>query len=294
MQKVENIGGTRTITVACAGNAHFAKHIVNGLKEAAELERGITAFKNNIKDYLGPVVHQYFTDYGYENAEATFIFAGSDPAVNKSVEGRRFIDLANAYTGGAGSIRVNSALQYAFPPGIKVDPGERKLNINNTDVFAIEVSPNRLDVTPTSWGEFLIYGPEGLVRDDIKPRDIAYFEFSPHSTDNGSGVGNDLTLATAFIDSQATKHGLSSVGGSVLVYENTFSGNAKPLSGKVFGADLSGFSPADLRFQQRQPKVISVIDATDPEKIYREENGTRYKLRPISRYEANGHARMYL
>ena len=293
MQKVEDIGGTPTITVACGGNAHFAHFIIEKLKQGPVLNDGITALKSAARECIGLIAHDYFNQFGYEGAEVTLIFAGSDAQHHKIVEGQQFIDLANAYTSGGhgkgqGLIRVNSALKDAFPVGEKIEPGERQLNINNTDVFAVEITSNRLDVTETQWGQFLIYGPEGLVRSDIEPKDIAFFEFGVDTFDNGMGVGNDFTLMTAFISSQATKYNLSAVGGSVVVCENNFDGSSKVLDGKVLAADKSQINENGPRFQQVRPEVINAIDARDPNQIYREENGTRYKLKPTSKYEPVG------
>ncbi len=299
MQKVEDIGGSPIITVACAGNARFARYLITKLKQEPILSQGITSFKLAAREVIGSYAHEYFSEYGYENAEVTLIIAGSDTQYNKHVEAQQFIDMANAYTSGGqgkgqGVIRVNSALQEAFPVGEKITPGDRELNLNNTELFAVEITKNRLDITETQWGQLLIYGPEGLVRDDIEPKDVAFFEFAPDTFDNGMGVGNDFTFMTAFIDSQATKHNLSTVGGSVVVYENNFDGSSKALDGKVLAADEPQINEEGPRFQQVRPQVINAMDARDPNQLYREENGTRYKLKPISKYESEDLDSMFL
>lgn len=301
MQKVEDLGGNPIITVACAGNAHFARFIIEKLKQNPILTQGITAFRLTARDVIGPIAHEYFTIHGYERTDvsATLIFAGSDALRHKYVTGQQFIDMANAYAYSengkrSGAVRVSRALQEAFPVGERIPPGERELNINNTDVFAVEISKSRLDITETKWGQLLIYGPEGLVRSEIEPKDIAFFEFAEDAYDNGLGVGNDFALMTAFIDSQATKHNLSSVGGSVVIYENNFDGSTRVLDGKVLTADKTQIDESGPRFQQVHPEVINAIDARNPKQIYREENGTRYKLKPISKYEPTGLESMYL
>lgn len=299
LQKVELIGGEPPITVACAGNAHFARYIIERLKREPVLNGGISSFKAAARDHIGPIAHEYFAQFGYDRAEVTLMFAGSDPDINKIVEGQQFIDMANAYVNGEhgkvqGVIRVNTALQDAFPPGQQIEPGERELNINNTDLFAVEISQHRFDITPSHWGQFLIYGPEGLVRSDIEPKDTAFFEFGEDTFDNGMGVGNDFTLMTAFISAQATKYNLSTVGGSVVVYENNFDGTCRPLDGKVLAADRPQIVPNGPRYQQLRPEVINAIDASNPGQLYREEHGTRYKLKPISKYERDGLESMFL
>jgi hypothetical protein len=299
MQKVEDIGGQPSITVACAGNAHFARYVIERLKQDAVLDGGITAFKAAARECIGLIAHDYFSQFGYEGAEVTLIFAGSDTQRHKIVEGQQFIDMANAYTSngqgkGRGAIRVNSALQETFPVGKKIEPGERTLSINNTDIFAAEITHSRLNITETQWGQLLIYGPEGLVRSDIEPKDIAFFEFGVETFNNGTGVGNDFALMTAFIHSQATKYKLSAVGGSVVVFENNFDGSSRALDGKVLTADKPQIVKNGPRFQQVRPELINSIDARDPSQLYREEHGTRYKLKPISKYQQTGIENMLL
>lgn len=294
MQKVENLGVFPEITIACAGNAKFAQYIITKLKENTSTLTTISELKDNYQKYFGQIAQDYFVEHGYDNAEVTLIVAGSDPNKRKEVNGSEIKKLADAYTGGSGLIYVNDSLKGVIKPGPIPNNENQSLEINDTELFAIEITKNKLNLVPTKWGQLLIYGPEGLVKDDIEDKDIAYFEFDSSTVDNGTGVGNDITLLTSFIESQARKYNLSSVGGSVLVYENNFDGSAIPLSGKVFSYDPKNADPTGPRFQQIKPDIISEIDASDPSKIYRHENGTRYKLKPISKYDSSNSEKMYL
>lgn len=294
LQKVETLGGVPSITVACAGNAHLAKYLILELRKNIQNISGISEFQENAREIIGPKIHEYFTRYGFEEAYCTMIFAGSDTAIKKKINGEKFIEIANAATGGAGPIFVHSAIQAVFPPGQKVEPSEREISLNNTSLFAAEITPNNLEVTPCGWGEFLIYGPEGLVKSDIEPDAIAKFELDPHMKNNGSGVGNEIALLTAFIESQARKYNLSSVGESVLIYENNHSGDSKPLSGTIMSTDSSNIDPNGPRFQTPKVKVVSSIDAVSENKIYRAVSGTRYRLTPISRYDVKALEKMLL
>lgn len=290
MQKVENVQSIRSVTVASAGDARFAKFILGKLKTADFINGNISEIRAALPDWIGPVADEYFTQHGYSNV--TLIIGGSDPTKKKVVSGTQFKEMANSVTGGQGMIYMNNALQTIAAPGSRIPDGEVELDAPDTQLFSVKITQNGVEFTDTKWGEFLIYGPEGLVRDDIQPEDIAKFEFDPTFRDNGSGMGNDMALLNAFIYSQAEKHNLSSVGGSVVAFANNGDGTTHIVTGIAYMVPISELSQAPGP-QQIQPTVINSVLILGND-IYREVNGTRYKLIPVSKYRPQGSGKMLL
>lgn len=97
MLKVEGIKNAHNTIVASAGDAKFAKHILNKLAKAAFIDGGAAGIRANIKDWLLPIAEEYFKS---EFASTTFIFAGSDPSKNKVVDGQRINSLMTDYNFG--------------------------------------------------------------------------------------------------------------------------------------------------------------------------------------------------
>jgi hypothetical protein len=149
IQKVENISGNPSITVASAGDARFAKTIINKLK-TTELLTGISDLRAGIETWIGPVVDRYFTQHGY--SEVTFIFGGSDPGTKKIISGEQMIAMANAFTGGQGVIQLNSALQQAIKSAAPVPKQDIPLEVPNTTVFSVKYPATQLN-TLTRIGE---------------------------------------------------------------------------------------------------------------------------------------------
>jgi hypothetical protein len=290
MQKVENVQSSRSVTIASAGDARFAKFVLNKLKTADFINGNISEIRVALVEWIGLVANDYFTQYGYSSV--TLIIGGSDPTRKKVVSGAQFREMANSVTGGQGMIYMNSALQTIAAPGTRIPDGDVELDAPDTQLFSVKITQNGIEFTDTKWGEFLIYGPEGLVRDDIGAQDIAKFEFDPTFRENGSGMGNDMALLNAFVYSQAEKHHLSSVGGSVVAFANNGDGTTHIVTGIAYMVPLSELSQRPGP-QQIQPTVINsiLIQGND---IYRELNGTRYKLIPVSKYRPQATGEMLL
>lgn len=290
MQKVENVQSSRSVTIASAGDARFANFILKKLKIANFINGNISDIRAALPDWLGMISNDYFTKYGYSNV--TLIIGGSDPTKRKKVSGIQFKEMANSITGGRGVIYMSSALQTIASPGSPISDDEVELDAPDTQLFSVRITRSGIEFTDTKWGEFLIYGPEGLVRDDIKPEDIAKFELDPTFRDNGSGMGNDMALLNAFIYSQAEKYNLSSVGGSVIAFANNGDGTTHIVTGIAYMVPLSELSK-ESGPQQIQPTVINTV-LISGNNMYREVNGTRYKLIPVSEYKPNGSGKMLL
>jgi hypothetical protein len=290
MQKVEALSGAENITIASAGDARFAQYIISELSRAAFIKGGIVSIRTRIKDWLLPVVDAYFTQHGY--TVATFILGGTDKNTNKVVNGRRWKDMANAFTGGKGLIYVKDTVVEAIGPGVPVPDGEIPLKINNTALFSIKISQAMgVEIFDTKWGEFLIYGPEGLVREDIELKDIGRLEFSIPM--NGSSQdSNDMALLNGIILSMADKYHLGSVGGSVITIQNNHDGYTYLVTGRV-----QVYALEDIERLQRgetlPPRVTSEITVSGST-IYRVEHGTRYKLLPVSKYRHPGSDKLFI
>lgn len=281
MQKVENIPRSKNITMASAGDAKFSQTVITRLSKEAFIKSSINDFRNNIEAWFRLFADEYFTQVGY--TEATFLFAGSDQDSKKKVSGKRLIEMANAYTGGKGIIRMNSALRSAINEGKKIAQGERELNVPDIRLFSVRVNRKGIKITDTQWGAFLIYGPEGLVKDDIQMKDIASFEFNPTMLDNGSGAGNDQALINAFIYTQAEKYNLSTVGGSVVPFSNNADGTTTFITGKTMMIPLAKLETLKPGESARAETLNTILVSGD--RIYREVNGTRHKLILVSEYK---------
>ena len=193
--------------------------------------------------------------------------------------------MANSVTGGKGFLYVNSALQKAFKEAQPTPTSDIELDAPDTNLFSVQVSKSGIKVNDTKYGEFLMYGPEGLVKDDIGIKEIAKFEFDPSFRNNGSGMGNDYAILNGFIYSEAEKYNLSSVGGSVITIANFNDGTSKILSGKVYMMDMAGKEhKSGEPISTKDAGIINTVDVIDSEHIYREVGKERHRLVPVSQY----------
>lgn len=290
MRKVENVPNSKNITVASAGNARMAQFILNRLGKANFTKDGIAVFRDEIKEWLKPVVDEYFTANGF--SRVTFIFAGSDPKSTKKVSSEKVYALASAYTGGQGIIKANPHLGKAIVGPRPKQDTLLNLKIADTKLFSVEIGPGLLEITDANYGDMLMYGPPGLVKEDIKQEHIASFEFDPHMHDNGSGAGNDIALLNAFIYSQAEKHKLGSVGGSVVVFSNEHDGKSTIITGSVYSVPIDKLDEAKLQGGMPADHISSITISGDT--FYRVDGRTRYKLIPVSEYKPKEKGDLFL
>jgi len=295
MQKVENLKDSHTITVASAGDAKFASFLLNRLNYSDLIIFNINDFRSSIEEWMTKAVDEYLTQKN-NYPDNTFIFGGVDPNTKKIVSGEQIINMANAFTGGKGLIYVNSALQSAIKVAQPTPKKDIELDTPDTRLFSVQVTKNGIRVTDTKFGEFLIYGPEGLVKDDIGIKEIAKFEFDPSFRNNGSGMGNDYAALNAYIYSQAEKYKLSTVGGSVVVIANFNDGTSNILSGKVYmmdRAEIDKLKP-DEPIYAENAGIINTIEVVDNDHVYREVDKERHKLIPVSKYIPDKSSKMLL
>jgi hypothetical protein len=123
-------------------------------------------------------------------------------------------------------------------------------------------------------------------------KDIASFEFEPTMRENGSGMGNAMALLNAFIYSQAEKHHLSSVGGSVIAIENNSDGYSYIVTGRTYSLPMEVMRQAPPNAPLAPELLNSIL--IQGNNIYREVGGTRYKLIPVSEYRPSGTGKMML
>jgi len=285
MQKVENLKDSHTITVASAGDAKFASFLLNRLNYSDLITLNINDLRNSIEVWMTKAIDEYLTQKN-NYPDNTFIFGGVDPNTKKVVSGEQIINMANAFTGGKGPIYVNSALQSAIKIAQPTPKKDIELDTPDTKLFSVQVTKSGIKVTDTKFGELLIYGPEGLVKDDIGIKEIAGFEFDPSFRNNGSGMGNDYAALNAYIYSQAEKYKLTTVGGSVVVIANFNDGTSNILSGKVYmmdRADIDKLKPNEPIYAKKAG-IINTIEVVDGDHVYREVGKERYRLVPVSKY----------
>jgi|SRR5581483_6019599 len=282
MLKVEVLPGTEHITVASAGDARFARHILKKLSGTEFSKNGIAAICGNIEEWLKPVAEKYFTTNGYTNV--TFIFGGTDDNSRKVINGAHWKAMANAYTGGKGAIFINSAVHKALSPGKPVPDDDLELDAKNTVLFSVQISTAGIQITETKWGEFLIYGQGStLVKGDIELKDIASLELKPPLRQGDNQDGNAIALLCGIILSSAIKYNLTGVGGSVFALQNNMDGNVYFVTGRAQMYSLEKMEKVK-EGDSLMPDLVSEIVVED-NKIYRIVGDEKYEMIPVSRYE---------
>lgn len=293
MQKVEHLAGKglTQVLVAMAGDAAFASHITKLLRKEEFARDGIASIRNSVEEWLRPVVDDYFTQNGFTNA--TFIFGGTDPGAKKIINGLRWRELANAYTGGKGPILVRNGLLGVTAPGKKIPDGDVELEINDTKLFAVSISQAKgIEIVDTKWGDVLLFGQSaGVIREEITQKEIGELEFGVNPTGHSqSDQANAITIA--MMTSLARKHNLESVGGAVLTMEHDHNGNTFIITGRGMMysiEELEKLKPGE----SLEPLDINEI-AIENNHFYRVEHGTKHRLIPVSEYRLSGSMQLFL
>lgn len=268
MLKVESLKKSGGVLVASAGDAEFAAYVLARLKKAGFYGAGVAVMREEIETFLREAANDF---YAKRYTSAAFIFAGPDKSKNKTIVGKDLLPLIKAYggkeDGNSGNLKevIVKGLQ---SKGDGVPNPYPELPTNNTMLFAARVSPSGVEIEDTKWGEFLIYGPKGVVKDDVPGKVIGQLEFDQ----DAGNVQHDTLLITALIHDLAASKRLGTVGGCVVVLSAASDGNTYVMDGDVYAQDMTtGVTSVVNRFE-----VLN-------NKFYRKDiKGTRYRLRPVS------------
>ena len=295
MQKVEYLAGqgVNQSLIAAAGDAAFARDIIKALRAEPFARQGIAIIREQIEEWIRPIVDDYFTKNGYTSG--SFILTGADTGSTKMIDGFSWKVAANAYTGGKGAIMLNKPLLDVIKPGNPVPDGDINLDINDTKLFGIGISQQTgVIVTDTKWGEVLLYGQNAsVVKEDITPKEVGKLEMGIYGNGTGSSQdGQAMALIDAIVLSLASKHNLETVGGAVFTMNHSYTGETFIVTGlgQMYSLEkLRNLKPGE----GLKPEATSEIHIEN-NKFYRVEHGTKYRLKPISEYRSSNSSKLYL
>src|SRR3990167_8407254 len=166
MQKVENIRYSQQVVVASAGDAKFANFILTKLFKEEFTKGGIISIRSNIEEWIRQKTDEWLRQQNPYPLNA-FIIGGADPSNKKKIYGKDLMALITKYTAGQGSGSLKGVIYDALMAKPNIPNPEPILNIADTVMFAVEVDQEGVRVIDSKWGEFLIYGPKGLIKSDV-------------------------------------------------------------------------------------------------------------------------------
>lgn len=235
--KVEPI--SKYIIAGFAGNAHLASFVVNKLIKHVG-EQNIREFRQNIKTILGPIVEEYWATTKDTGAFVRIIFGGINPTQRKDLTAKnvyeKIIFFSNKQkekneSGGAMNMKpalFNTLMASNNQPLRYPEPADSHL-------FSIEASyPYGFIINDAEWGEFLLYGPEKITKEQLPDIAFGKLEFE---TKNGDGLQTDNMLITLMVKEIAETHNLNSVGGVIFTGVVT-EGMSGVITGSIYRANI--------------------------------------------------------
>lgn len=230
--KVDLVKGNSGVALACAGDAKFAAYILNALYREAFSKNGVMSIRDNVEEWAKLKAHEYFTRNKYTSA--TFIFAGSDRSRQKEISASRVLTLAKSYLsdGRQGSMKSHLAKaleNHADKHDGKVGLEKMVLPVADTVLFSMKIGKSGVEIEDTVFGQFLLYGPRGLIKEDIEERHIGQLEYA---TSNGD-ITQDIILIMAMLHELAENKQLVSVGGCIIPIGAFHDGNAYFIDGEL-------------------------------------------------------------
>jgi hypothetical protein len=229
--KVDLVKGDGGVALACAGDAKFAAYLINNLYKQEFSKRGIRSIRVAIEEWARFAAHEYFLHNQY--TAATLILAGSDTSQKKKVAVNRILSFARPYleAGERGAMKrhlVEALEKYADKHGDRVTSAETELNISDTVLFSIKLNRRGIEIVDTVFGEFLLYGPEGVIKDDIEERHIGRLEYALNSD-----IKQDIITIIAMLHQLVESKGLESVGGCIIPIGAFHDGMAYFIDGQI-------------------------------------------------------------
>lgn len=277
VQKVEHL--KNGIVIASAGHAGLAKHILNRLRKATFVSIGIDATRRDIEEWIKPVADWYWQKQGKADTHATFIIGGKSSARKRILDKKLLNEMQNSIFNDEEARRQTLGMNSSLFSALANTPGDVDrvtLATNDLVMFAISVDYRGVSIQDTGWGEHLLFGSPGLIKEDVKPVHIARLEFMNHSKDSDNG----MMLITAYFSDMVKSRKLEGVGSTVLA-ASVQSAQSYLMTGTVYAIDES--SNPSQPFTINEVSSIEVIDDV----IYRVEHGAKYPLTPVSNYESD-------
>ena len=268
MMKIANIEG---IVIACAGDAGLAAHILRSIRSEKLADHGIDHFKQNIASWIAPMCEGYWSTTGH-TTYATLICGGRSKQRKKWVDRKKFNDMLNAFytdpelNGNVALLRDGLAEGLLSQSSNKV-----KTSYYDTLLFSVSVSHLGITLTDTEWGQHLIFGSPGLVKEDVALSHIARLEFG-----KGERQGTHAMLLTAYLYSITKERNLEGVGSTVVPVGIEANGLVGIQAGGVHVIE-------DPDEKMPTVKTISHIDSIGG-KLHRIEKEGKYPLQFIEEY----------
>jgi hypothetical protein len=284
VQKVEHL--KNGILIASAGHAGLAKHVLNQLRKASFTGISVDAVRRNIESWIGPVVGYYWTKQGGSDTSATFIIGARSKARRRVLSRQQLQkmneDILKDEEAKRQTLGINTDLFNAMG-NAGISGNALNLNSNDMVLFSVSVSHRGVFVQDTKWGEYLVFGPPGLIKEDISPSQIARLEFLQHSRNGDSGN----MLVTAFISSLVEKRKLEGVGSAVLV------GCVRSEESYLITGAVYSITENDDLTQPFAPVVVSSIEVIN-DVVHRVDRDEKHPLMPVSAYESEDVASLYI
>jgi len=274
LQKVEHLQGG--IIVACAGDAGLARHVINRLRKQPFISVGIDATRRDIASWMGPTVDWYWRSRGSTEAYATFIIGGQSSKRRRTLDQARYDKMNEDIFNDEEARRQTLSMSGELFNGLReADGGDIQLKSNDLVLFSVSVDVvGGVKIEDTQWGECLVYGSPGLIKEDIKSSYIARLEFQQDAA---------APLVTAYVGSMVEKRDLKGVGSAILV--SCVKSNQSYISqGAIYTLkETPGGEHPFIPVELSNIKVINDV-------VHRIDNGVTHKLTPVSQYVSDGSA----
>lgn len=209
-----------------AGDAAFASFLLQRLRESRLNSQEYKLFKSEIEDFAKVEAALY--PHISELPNVVFLFAGTDNTTNKVIDMNQVI----AHTkyrqerGGSSKMRLRPEIIIGM---VKAATTGKVGNLIETGMpftglFSLEVQADssgiHTEITEVGWGELLLYGPNGLRREDVSPDLISVIDMLEHYKDNPEQkLQADASLIAMYLlKDLKEKHNLNTVGGGITFF----------------------------------------------------------------------------
>lgn len=259
------------VSCAVAGDAGLAQYLLRELRYQSFSRRGIDSVREHIEEFVYTTADKYWRDKK-TTTDATLMFAGSSPHKRAYIETSLVNKLIAEHTNNEDAQSELSDKFFRYQQIANGSIKKHRTKLQNTSLFAVQVSPFGVRVTDSAPGEHLIYGSPGLVKEDVQLKEIARIEFG---SDNNSPM-----LMTAYINLMREKRQLQGVSTTVVPIHILHDGTVMLITGSTYSVEIENDKPVI-------DTVSSISASSDNNQIYRIENGQKIPLTPVESYDCN-------
>lgn len=220
---------SKYLHVVAAGDANLASYLIQKIQSSDLRAMQYFEFRDKIKSFIEEEVG--FFPYVFTAKNVVFIFAGCDMSKEEEVDMNKIVQYLEIMQGNSEKPVQQSLTKPLKEAMKKAAFANKKGNLltlegyHYTGLFSLEIKFNgdsfECFVTEAKWGEYLMYGPEGLTAKaappdlfididigskpkDLKGQDLVYY--------------NSLLLIEFFVVKMIPKYQLHTVGGSVITF----------------------------------------------------------------------------